>query len=103
MVKCLFILLLLLSAPCSAFTFQKIYPPYIDKNAVYSPLGGYLDRFSAAVSYNFDTIQQSQFVPLVKMTTVQRNALVNPQEGWIIWDTTSKRICAFSGTSWEVY
>jgi len=33
-------------------------------------------------------------------TTAEKNALV-PSAGWVVFDTTLKKLCVYSGTAWE--
>lgn len=59
---------------------------------------GYADTHIQGVSLSSVT-QGLQLAP--KMTTTQKNAIVSPQESWVVYDTTLHAYQFYNGTSWQ--
>lgn len=43
----------------------------------------------------------SLFSLLPKITTTQKDAIVSPSEGLIVYDTTLQKLCVYTGAAWE--
>jgi hypothetical protein len=56
---------------------------------------------SSVTSARLEVVSTSQgFLP-PKMTTAQKNAIVSPVSGLMVFDTTLNKLCVYSGTAWE--
>jgi hypothetical protein len=56
---------------------------------------------SSVASARLEVVSTSQgFLP-PKMTTAQKNAIVSPVSGLMVFDTTLNKLCVHNGTNWE--
>lgn len=59
--------------------------------------GTFTDIPSARLAINSST---EGFLP-PRMTTTEKNAIASPAEGLIVYDSTLKKLCIYTGTAWE--
>jgi len=63
--------------------------------------GGSEDGFDGDTSAILQLDSSSRgFLPS-RMTTAQKNAIVSPGEGLMVYDTTLHKLCIYTGTAWE--
>jgi hypothetical protein len=76
--------------------------------AVYDPHAQ--DIFNSVLRLYFNTIDnfiQNQVVATVNgtvfanVTTAQKNAIVAPKAGQVVFDTTLAKLCVYSGAAWQ--
>ena len=60
------------------------------------------------LSLNFDLIDvaisnQTKYPNLMapNVTTTQKNAIVNPRAGYLVFDISLSKLCVYSGTAWQ--
>jgi hypothetical protein len=49
----------------------------------------------------FEVLTTTQGVRMPNMTTAQKNAIVSPVAGLIVFDTTLEKLCVYSGAAWQ--
>jgi hypothetical protein len=50
--------------------------------------------------YRFmDAIPTAVIAP--PMTTAEKNAMISPKTGLLVFDTSLKRLCVYTGTAWQ--
>jgi hypothetical protein len=60
-------------------------------------LGTYTSEATSALTINSTT---KGFLPS-RMTTTQKNAIVTPATGLVLYDTTLNKLCVYTGSAWE--
>lgn len=58
-----------------------------------------IEDISTATEYKFRF--KTDEVPFVRLTTVQRDAILGPVEGYTIYNLTTHKLEVYDGTSWQ--
>ena len=56
---------------------------------------------SPSASSILDAQSTTKGVRMPNMTTAQKNAIVSPAAGLMVFDTTLKKLCVYTGTAWQ--
>lgn len=77
-------------------------------NAIFTGLGRYSGTLIVGSASSIIASAQMEVVSTTKgfapprMTTTQKNAIVTPAEGLIVYDLTLHKLCVYTGSAWEI-
>lgn len=77
--------------------FKNVFTIDVNGNINFNSVGNVLQNESAKLQ--IDSTTQGFLPP--RMTTAQRNAIVSPTAGLIVYDITENKHYGFNGTTWN--